>query len=589
MRKHVCALALLAVVAVGGPFTALARADGDPGSDVLVSQDLFVTSDASASVKQQVQLGGLLQAADRAGFPVRVAIIASRYDLGAITALWLKPRTYARFLGLELSLAYKQRLVVVMPNGFGFNWPGHATASAYRLLTHIPSKLGETGLAGAAESAVRRLAGAAGIKLASPAPVTHDAAPAVPNSSENQATAAQGYDNVASIIVAALAALAGTTLAVRFAIRRRRRARPSVPSEPPDVRPQASPSWLRRAVPGFALLLGVAVGAPILALSGTPAQSEVRALATNPNLDPGTPLSGPAHDFTLSDEFGQPVSLHSFRGKVVILAFNDSECTTICPLTTTAMVDAKNLLGAAGSRVQLLGIDANPKATSIADVLSYSQLHGMLSEWRFLTGSLSQLKRVWKAYGIAAEIEHGQISHTPALFVIDPEGRLRKLYQTQQAYTAVGQLGQHRLRAARANSGRRGQRRAVPGDPASIPAQFAPPAVISGGDRSKRPGRRRLRSPRRALVRAHLARRPHPLVSRGLHLGLADPVSAVPAGTRRPGARAQGSGERCRRRAGARGLAAAAGRAARTGEPAAWLRVGAGGQGPGAPRLPDRD
>jgi cytochrome oxidase Cu insertion factor (SCO1/SenC/PrrC family) len=54
------------------------------------------------------------------------------------------------------------------------------------------------------------------------------------------------------------------------------------------------------------------------------------------------------------------VSLRSFRGRVVILAFDDSERTTVCPLTTTAMVDAKAMLGPASSRVQLLGIDANP-------------------------------------------------------------------------------------------------------------------------------------------------------------------------------------------------------------------------------------
>ena len=47
---------------------------------------------------------------------------------------------------------------------------------------------------------------------------------------------------------------------------------------------------------------------------------------------------------------GRAVSLHQFRGKVVIVAFNDPQCTTICPLTTTAMVDAKRLLGPAGAR-----------------------------------------------------------------------------------------------------------------------------------------------------------------------------------------------------------------------------------------------
>ena len=112
-------------------------------------------------------------------------------------------------------------------------------------------------------------------------------------------------------------------------------------------------------------------------------------------------------------QFAQPVSLHSFRGKVVLLAFNDSECTTICPLTTAAMLDARAMLGAAGSRVQLLGVDANPKATSLEDVLSYSQLHGMLHSWRFLTGSLGQLERVWAAYKVQAAIQGGEIRPTP--------------------------------------------------------------------------------------------------------------------------------------------------------------------------------
>ena len=172
------------------------------------------------------------------------------------------------------------------------------------------------------------------------------------------------------------------------------------------------------------------------------AESQADALAKNPYLDPGTPVSGAAPDFTLSDQFGQPASLHSFRGKVVILAFNDSECTTVCPLTTTAMLDAKAMLGKAGSDVQLLGVDANPAATSLEDVWSYSELHGMLHAWRFLTGSLPQLKQVWKRYGIEAAIERGEITHTPALFVIDRQGRLSRLYMTQMSYTAVPQLGQ---------------------------------------------------------------------------------------------------------------------------------------------------
>jgi peroxiredoxin len=136
------------------------------------------------------------------------------------------------------------------------------------------------------------------------------------------------------------------------------------------------------------------------------------------------------------------VSLHQFRGRVVILAFADSECTNVCPLTTQSMVLAKELLGKAANNVQLLGVDANPDATSIRDVLSYSRAHGMVNQWDFLTGSLAQLKATWSAYHIAVQIEAGAIDHTPALYVIDQQGKLQKVYLTTMAYTSVTQSAQ---------------------------------------------------------------------------------------------------------------------------------------------------
>jgi cytochrome oxidase Cu insertion factor (SCO1/SenC/PrrC family) len=163
----------------------------------------------------------------------------------------------------------------------------------------------------------------------------------------------------------------------------------------------------------------------------------------NPNLDLGSSLGDQqAPAIKLVNQFGQPMSLSQFRGKIVMLGFEDSQCTTVCPLTTQSMLQAKQLLGAAGSQVQLLGVDANPDATSVADVLAYSRAHGMVNQWDFLTGSPAQLKAVWKAYNIAVQIEQGQIDHTPALFVIDQQGREQKLYLTQMAYSSVGQSAQ---------------------------------------------------------------------------------------------------------------------------------------------------
>jgi cytochrome oxidase Cu insertion factor (SCO1/SenC/PrrC family)/thiol-disulfide isomerase/thioredoxin len=188
-------------------------------------------------------------------------------------------------------------------------------------------------------------------------------------------------------------------------------------------------------------VVAVAVAVAVRPLRGR--SSHVGVLASNPYLDSGTNVGDmPAPNFTLRDQFGRRTSLSQYRGKVVLLGFEDAKCTTICPLTTTAMLDAKRMLGAAGSQVVLLGIDANPAATSVGDVLDYSQVHGLTRQWRFLTGSVSQLKRVWKDYAIESQIVHGQIDHTPALYVIDPRGRRRELFLTQQSYSSVRQLGQ---------------------------------------------------------------------------------------------------------------------------------------------------
>jgi hypothetical protein len=143
-------IAALLVVLAAAWIPASAVADGDPGSDVLVNQDLFVASDAGVSIGQQVTLTGVLRSAAQAGVPVRVAIIARRDDLGAITSLWGKPQTYASFLGYELSLAYKGRLLVVMPNGFGVNWPGHSTTQAVQSLSGVSIRPAGAGLAAAA-------------------------------------------------------------------------------------------------------------------------------------------------------------------------------------------------------------------------------------------------------------------------------------------------------------------------------------------------------------------------------------------------------------------------------------------------------
>lgn len=150
-------------------------------------------------------------------------------------------------------------------------------------------------------------------------------------------------------------------------------------------------------------------------------------------------LNRPAPDFTLTDQFGHRVSLHDYRGKVVILAFTDSQCTTVCPLTTQSMADSLKLLGDASGDVQLVGVNSNPQATAVSDVMEYSKIHGLVNTWEFLTGSAGQLQAVWTEYEVVAQILQGQVEHTPAMFVIDPSGNERYLYVTPMEYAAIPQ------------------------------------------------------------------------------------------------------------------------------------------------------
>ncbi len=140
-----------------------ARADGDPASDVLALQPLYLPSDANVPVNQQAELAALLAAARRSGYALRVALIASPTDLGSVTALWRLPQEYAQFLGQELSLVYRGTLLVVMPDGYGLYRVGAGNAKQAGL-SGVPAAGAQLGTATLA--AIQRLAAASGHPLA---------------------------------------------------------------------------------------------------------------------------------------------------------------------------------------------------------------------------------------------------------------------------------------------------------------------------------------------------------------------------------------------------------------------------------------
>src|SRR6266705_786116 len=147
----------------------------------------------------------------------------------------------------------------------------------------------------------------------------------------------------------------------------------------------------------------------------------------------GFPMKGNlAPDFTLTDQFGHSVTLSSLRGHEVVLAFIDSRCKTLCPLTAQIMYDAKVARGAsAASRVELVAINANPTATSVSEVQAWSIAHGMLHQWLFLTGTGQQLQSVYHLYNVYVQVgSDGEVEHDPKTFIIDAQGHERLSFET---------------------------------------------------------------------------------------------------------------------------------------------------------------
>jgi hypothetical protein len=140
---------------------AAARADGDPASDTLLGVNVFYPYTSTVSKPLQGTLNAEAAAAARAHFPIKVALIASRLDLGAIPQLFGQPQKYATFLDQEISFQGKQLVLVVMASGYGV---AGLTPPATAAAASLTQPAGSTGndLARAAIAAVPKLAAAAG-------------------------------------------------------------------------------------------------------------------------------------------------------------------------------------------------------------------------------------------------------------------------------------------------------------------------------------------------------------------------------------------------------------------------------------------
>jgi cytochrome oxidase Cu insertion factor (SCO1/SenC/PrrC family) len=87
------------------------------------------------------------------------------------------------------------------------------------------------------------------------------------------------------------------------------------------------------------------------------------------------------------------VSLPSLRGSTVVLSFIDPVCTSDCPIEAQELKAAAAQLGDT-PKVTFVAINANPTYRSTASLQAFDaqERMGEVKNWRFLTGSSSELR-----------------------------------------------------------------------------------------------------------------------------------------------------------------------------------------------------
>jgi protein SCO1/2 len=183
------------------------------------------------------------------------------------------------------------------------------------------------------------------------------------------------------------------------------------------------------------LLAALAVLATaLLAGCGGSASSEPTSTAQPPSRFLGTELSPPktAPPIALHDARGNPVTLAAQRGRYVLVTFIYTHCPDVCPLITQNLNAAlRNLPAGQRGRVRVLAVSVDPKGDTAAAVQAYERRMHLVPQFRYLIGTRSELRRVWKAWHVlAVSTKPDLVDHVAYTALVDTTGKERVLYDS---------------------------------------------------------------------------------------------------------------------------------------------------------------
>jgi protein SCO1/2 len=140
--------------------------------------------------------------------------------------------------------------------------------------------------------------------------------------------------------------------------------------------------------------------------------------------------------FSLTNQHGQTVTNKDLEGKILVVDFFFTHCTSVCPRMTnnlTTIQDAfKN-----DSTVLLNSFSIDPERDSAARLASYARKFHVSSGWNFLTGSKQEIYRLARKrfYITATDGDGGpnDFIHSEKLVLVDKAGRIRGYYDGTNA------------------------------------------------------------------------------------------------------------------------------------------------------------
>jgi protein SCO1/2 len=141
-----------------------------------------------------------------------------------------------------------------------------------------------------------------------------------------------------------------------------------------------------------------------------------------------------APDFTLTTHDDKTLRLRDLRGKVLLVSFVFTTCTGSCPATTMRMGQAERALQKAGlvkgGRLRLLSITLDPRRDTPPVLRRYMRTYDVdARHWTFLTGLPAEVGKVISAWGMwVRALPGGQLDHPSRIFLVDPHGRVREVY-----------------------------------------------------------------------------------------------------------------------------------------------------------------